>query len=111
MKNKDGVIFLRPDFTEWKWFHNAKIVSVYLWLLASANLEDGSYEKDEVPRGSLVTNNNEIAYECGLTIQNVRTALNCLARTGEIKRAARNHYQIITITDFDKLVPKTIPKG
>ena len=94
-------IILCNDFVEWKWFHNSKIVSVFLWLLMNANTDGQEFEKDYINRGSLVTNNMEIAYECGLTVQNVRTALANLEKTGDIRREKRNHYQIITINNFE----------
>lgn len=110
MGTKAGIITLNRSFLNWKWFHNPKILSVYLWLLATAFTEDEVYEKEVIPRGSLVTTNMEIAYGCGITIQNARTALASLEKTGEITRESRNHYQIVNIVDFDKYVWTGTPK-
>ena len=103
-KTKEAYIRLDKSFLQWRWFKNHKTVIVFLWLLASANLEEEQMFSETVPRGSILTNNATIAYECNLTIQNVRTALSNLQKTGEITRTYRNHYQIISVTDFDKYI-------
>ncbi len=94
-------IILCNDFVNWRWFSRSKILQVFLWLLMNANTKTEYYEKDEIKRGSLATNNAIIAEECWLTTQNVRTALMNLEHTGEIKRERRNHYQIITIVNYE----------
>ena len=76
----------------------------YIWLLFNANVKKSYYRTDTIGRGSLATTNEIIAESCGLTIQNVRTALANLEKTGEITRIIRNRYQIITITNFDTYV-------
>lgn len=102
--NKPQNIYLPKDFDTWRWFQNHNVVMVYLWLLFNANLSDTYYFKDSIKRGSIVTTNSKIAKCCKLTISNVRTALANLECTGEISRESRNHYQIITVTNFDKYV-------
>lgn len=103
-KGKETYIKLDAGFSQWRWFKNTKTAIVYLWLLTSANREEEKLFSETVPRGSILTNNANIACECNMTIQNVRTALSNLQKTGEITRTYRNHYQIINITDFDKYV-------
>ena len=101
MGENEPYIILNDNFFSWRWFRNVKVTIVYLWLLLCANEKDGYYEKDFIPRGSIVTNNSIIAERCGMTIQNVRTVLANLEETGEITRERRNHYQIITLTDYE----------
>jgi len=94
-------IALTKDFLDFPWFHRPKTVHVFLYLLLMANVKTTYCGKDKIGRGSLVIKNWIIAQECGMTIQNVRTALHNLESTGEITRERRNKYQIITITDYD----------
>lgn len=101
MEDSTAYIVLDHDFTNWRWFRNTKTLIVYIWLLASANLLTEKTFRETIKRGSILTNNATIAEECGLTIQNVRTALSNLVKSGDITREYRNHYQIITITDFE----------
>lgn len=101
MKRKEPAIILNEDFLMWRWFTNPKVLHVFTWLLLEANEEKTCFEKEVIPRGSLVTKNEIIADKCGMTIQNVRTALANLERTGDITRERKSHYQIITIPDFE----------
>lgn len=101
MADKSTFIKLDRNIIHWRWFGNPKILSVFIWLIVKANIKAGYFEKDKIERGSLVTSNAHIAEGCNLTIQNVRTALADLEETGEIKRIQRNHYQVITIVNYE----------
>lgn len=101
MADKTTFIKIDRNILNWRWFRNPRILSVFIWLLLKANIKDGSFEKETIPRGSLVTSNAHIAEGCGLTISNVRTALENLESTGEIERTVKNHYQIITVKNYE----------
>jgi len=101
MADKTTYIKLDRNIIRWGWFQSPKIVSVFIWLLVKANIKDGHFQKDVIHRGSLATSNAHIAEGCGLTVDNVRTALANLESTGEITRSLRNHYQIITIVNYE----------
>lgn len=110
MADKSTFIKLDRNIINWGWFKNSKVLSVFIWLLIKANVKQGHFEKDIIKRGSLVTSNAHIAEGCGLTISNVRTALADMENTGEITRIIRNHYQIITIVNYESYqsaMPKT----
>lgn len=104
MDESKAYIKLTSNFENWRWFKNGKTLHVFLYLLAKGNLEPQEFCRDTINRGSLLTTNERIANDCGMTIQNVRTALSNLSRTGDISRERRNHYQIITVTDFDSYI-------
>lgn len=102
MAEKTTFIKIDRNIIHWGWFKNPKVLSVFIWLLIRANIKRCRFEKDIIMRGSLVTSNAHIAEECGLTIDNVRTALASLEATGEITRQRRNRYQIITVVNYDQ---------
>lgn len=101
LADKSTFIKLDRNIINWRWYGNPKVLSVFIWLIVKANIRKGNFEKDVIERGSLVTSNAHIAEGCNLTFQNVRTALANLEETGEIKRIQRNHYQIITIVNYE----------
>lgn len=101
MADKTTFIKIDRNIINWGWFKTSKVLHVFLWLLLKANIKDGHFEKDVIHRGSLATSNAHIADGCGLTIDNVRTALANLEQTGEITRNIRNHYQVITIVNYE----------
>lgn len=101
MAEKTTFIKLDRNILNWGWFRTTKVLHVFIWLMLKANVKDGHFEKDIVKRGSLVTSNARIATDCGLTVDNVRTALANLESTGEITRIIRNRYQLITIVNYE----------
>ena len=110
MADKSTYIKIDRNIIDWRWFKNPKILSVFIWLIIKANIKDYHFEKDTIKRGSLATSNPHIAEGCGLSEQSVRTALANLEQTGEIVRTQRNHYQIITIVNYESYqtgVPKS----
>ena len=102
MAEKTTFIKIDRNIIYWRWFKNPKLLSIFIWLLVKANIKDGHFEKDTIKRGSLVTSNAHIAEGCGITIDNVRTGLANLEDTGEITREVKNHYQIITIVNYEQ---------
>ena len=101
MADKTTFIKLDRNIIYWRWYKNPKMLSVFIWLLVKANIKEGHFEKETIKRGSLVTSNAHIAEGCGITIQNARSALANLEETGEISRINRNHYQIVTINNYE----------
>lgn len=101
MADKTTFIKLDRNIINWRWFTTPKILTVFIWLLIKANVKEGHFQKDIINRGSLVTSNAHVAEGCGITIANARTALANLEYTGEISRVSRNHYQIITINNYE----------
>lgn len=101
MADKTTFVKIDRNIIEWRWFKDSKVLHVFLWLLIKANIKEGHFKRDGIKRGSLATSNAHIAEGCGLTISNVRTALAALEETGEITRIIRNHYQVISVVNYE----------
>lgn len=101
MAEKSTYIKLDRNILEWRWFGDHKLFTVFIWLIIKANIKPANFQKDRIERGSVVTSNSHIAEGCRMTVDNVRTALANLESTGEITRIQRNHYQIITIVNYE----------
>lgn len=69
---------------EWEWYTDVNTKVLFLHILLKANWKDGRFQGTDVPRGSFVTSQQNLAAETGLTIKNVRTALKHLENTGEV---------------------------
>ena len=98
----DGYIRLHRKTLEWRWFKDSNTVHVFLYCLLRANWMDGVFEGLMVKRGQLVTSLPTIAESTGLSIQNVRTALNHLRSTGEISDKAYSKYRVISVLNYEK---------
>ena len=74
----------------------------YRVILLKANWKQGRFQGTEVPRGSFVTSQQNLALETGLTLKNVRTALKHLENTGEVAVNRHPKFSVITIKNYDK---------
>lgn len=101
MAKRTNYIMIDRNMESWRWFHNSKVVHVFLWLLIRANIKDHDFEHTRIPRGSLATSYQHIADACGMSVGSVRTVIANLKETGEIEQVIKDHYQIIKILKYD----------
>lgn len=87
---------------EWEWYTDVITKVLFLHILLKANWKGGRFQGVEVPRGSFVTSQQNLAAETGLTIKNVRTALKHLENTGEVAVNRHPKFSVITIKNYDK---------
>lgn len=97
-----GWIKLYRKLTDWEWYDDAVVKAVFIDLLILANHQDNTWHGQTVKRGSLVTSLVTIAGRNGLTIQQVRTALNKLEKTGEINKQATNKNTLIIVLNYER---------
>lgn len=96
-----GFVKLPNDLKEWEWFDDKETTHVYLWLLLSAAWSDRRYKGTEIKRGQVVTTQFEMAKECGITRQKLRTILERLVSTKKITQTPTTKFSIITLLDYD----------
>lgn len=96
----EGWIKLYRKIINWEWYkdNNAKIV--FLHLLLTANHKDKKWNGTIIKRGQRITSLRNLSKECGLSIQEVRTAISKLQSSNEIKIKTSNHNSIITVCSY-----------
>lgn len=97
-----GWIKLYRKLTDWEWYDDAVVKAIFIDLLILANHQDNTWHGQTVKRGSLVTSVATIAGRNGLTIQQVRTALNKLEKTGEINKQSTNKNTLIIVLNYER---------
>lgn len=97
-----GWVKLYRKFTEWEWYGNPTVKIVFLDLLLNANHIDGKWQGKEIKRGQLITSVSKIANRNGLSVQQVRTALNKLKETGEIQLTSTNRSTLVNVLNYAK---------
>ena len=98
----NGFFKVERKILEWGWYQHPNTVVVWLYLLAMANIKSKPFAGEMIRRGEVPTSLAKIAESTGLTIRQVRTALEHLKSTGEVTSRARSKYQVITITNYSK---------
>lgn len=102
---KNYIKFYR-DFLNWKWFADPPVRLVYEYLLLKANYTDTNYKGVSVPRGSCALTLSQIAADNGLTVKNVRTAIEKLKRTSEVAAVTATNvmpnFTVFTVLNYDR---------
>lgn len=96
-----GFIKLHRQITEWEWYSNINVCRLFIHCLLKANHKDNKWQGIVIERGSFITSIENLAFETGLSGQQVRTALNKLKTTGEITSKTTNRYSIISIKNWN----------
>lgn len=96
----NGFIKIHRSFIHWEWYKNNNTRFVFLHLLITANFAPKRWQGITIERGQLVTSKAKLAYELGLSMQQIKTVFSNLRSTGEITTKATNKYTIITICKY-----------
>lgn len=107
-----GFITLHRKMIEWEWFTDINTSHLFMYCLLKANHENKKWRGINIDRGSFITSLEHISKDTGLSVRQVRTALEKLKSTGELTSKTTSQYSIISIKnynlyqDYDKQVDK-----
>jgi len=97
-----GWIKLHRQMRKWEWYHDTNCVRVWAHLLLTVNQAPSRFEGHDVPPGSRVTGYPQLAQECGLSVQQIRTVFSKLKSTNEITVNSQSKFSIVSITKWDE---------
>ena len=86
----------------WEWYTDVNTTKLFLHCLLMANWKPGRWKGIDYERGQFFTSIDNLAKETGLTVQEVRTALDHLKATNEVTSKTTNRYTLITVVSFEK---------
>lgn len=98
----NGHIKLHRGMLEWGWYKDLPTCKLWLHILLRANYKACEWQGIEIPRGAFATSYAALSAESGLTVKQVRTALDKLKSTGEITVKTNRHYTIVTVAKYDE---------
>ena len=99
--NKNGFVVLDRNILQWRWFTVPKTAHLFVYLILKANHADRPYRNIVIRRGELMTSLAHISEDTGLTLKEVRTALDHLKETGEVTDQEMYHGRLIFIPNYD----------
>ena len=88
--------------TDWEWYDDIPTKVLWLHLLLRANHEDNAWRGRTIKRGQLITSVSHLAEETGLSVRQVRTALEHLKSTHELTTESTNRYTLVTLENYAK---------
>ena len=99
---QEGFVKLPRDFINWRWFDDANVVKLYIYLLLNAAFKPTEWKTETLEKGQLITGRKELATKLKMTESQIRTALSKLEDTGEISIKTTNKYSVITLLNWGK---------
>lgn len=97
-----GFVKLHRSIINWEWYTDPSTKMLFLHLLLTVNIKKTSFQGHEIPRGSRVCSYTSLAEETGLSVRNIRTAINHLKSTGEVTVSKTPKFSIISINNWGK---------
>ena len=85
----------------WEWYHDSKVVHLFLHLVLQANHQEKKWKGITIKRGQLVTGRKSLSLQTGISEQSIRTSLKKLKSTNEITIKPTNRFSLITVCQYD----------
>ena len=101
-ENKEqGFIKIYRSMFQWDWWDDINTFRLFITILLMANWQPKKWHGKKIPRGSFWTSLNTLSKRSGLSVQEVRTALEKLSSTNEITIKATKRGRLITVVNYD----------
>lgn len=97
----NGWIKLHRSILDWEWYDETNTFKVFLHCLLRANHKDKNWRGQTIKVGSFITSYSNLAVECKLSTQQIRTALDKLKHTKELTIKTTNKYTVVTICKYE----------
>ena len=99
---KMGFIKFYRSILDWEWYSDTNTMRIFIHCLLKANYQDKKWQGITIQRGSFITSLENLAFETGLSVMQVRTALKKLNVTNEITSQSTSRNTLITVNNYDK---------
>ena len=97
-----GWICVHRKMLDWEWFDDPNVFRLFMYLLLSANHKEKNWKGVVVSKGSLITGRESLALKTGLSVQQIRTAINKLKSTNEITIKTTSKNSLISIVKWNE---------
>ena len=102
MNTDTGHILLHRKILKWEWFTDQSTCKLFIYCILRANWQKARFRGTEIERGEFITSLETLKNELGLSVRNIRTALDHLKNTGEISEKVFKNFRIIRVNNYDK---------
>ena len=105
MKTKGFLAVMREYRANFKWLKVLTVNTLFWCCAYEANPNDDWFDGQLIKRGQFVTSYASLSEKTGLSLSEVRTALQKLIDTHYLAKRVTNKYTIITVIDYDMMQP------
>lgn len=99
-----GFVAFPRGLTDWEWYSEPNTARLFFHLLLTSNWQEKQWQGITIHPGELVTSQSQLAKQLGLSVMQVRTAMEHLKVTGWITVKAGPKYSIVTLNNYDSIV-------
>ena len=99
MKSETWIKMYRK-FTDWEWFDSSNMVHLMIYILLKTNFTDKKWQGINIKAGSFVTSLGKLSNATGISKQKLRTCLDKLELTQEIKVTTTTKYTMIVVLNW-----------
>ena len=96
-----GFVAFPRGLTAWEWYDDPNTCRLFFHLMLTANWEPKNWHGIVIEPGSRVASVKKLAEETGLSIKNVRTALERLKTTNYLAIKTTNKYSVISLNNWE----------
>jgi len=100
--SKIGWVKVHRKILDWCWYDDPKTFKLFIHLLLKVNFRQKDWRGITVKVGEFISSYKHLSEQTGLSIQEVKTALSKLEKTGEVKRHSTNKYTVFTVINYLK---------
>lgn len=97
-----GWVKLHRAFLDWEWYDDLNVRILFIHLLLTVNFEDKKWKGRLVKKGSRITGRIQLAKECCMSEQNVRTAIKKLESTNDLTIEKNALGTMFTVVNWNK---------
>lgn len=99
-ETSSGYIAIYRQLLDWEWYKDINVKTLFFHCLLKANWKQKQWQGITIERGSFISSIEILSVETGLSIRQVRTALDKLKKTGEMSCQATNKFTVLTVVKY-----------
>ena len=99
---QQGYISLHRKLLTWEWFTDINVYHLFIYCLLRANYKPTKWRGYEIKRGEFISSLNHISVDTGLSVQQVRTALDKLKKSDVLTKKQQGSNTLISIKNYSQ---------
>lgn len=111
MEDNKGFVKLYRSMLTWEWYDDINVKILFLHLILTANYEDKKWRGKVIKRGQRVVSVKKLSEELGITVRQVRTAIEKLVMTNDLTNSKFAECNVLTLVNYDKYQTVTNEKA
>lgn len=92
---------LHRAILQWEWYRDQNTKCLFIHILLKACFDKCNHKGIDLSRGQVVSSLSKLSEETALSLRQVRTSLEKLQKSGEIKIDTNNKHTLITISKYE----------